>query len=45
MLIALDGPQDAHCTPGSGHTSDTIMLGEFELLVIEVQNRLVKQQS
>ena len=45
MLIALDGPQDAHGTPGSGHASDAIMLGKFELLVIAVQNRLVEQQS
>jgi hypothetical protein len=45
MLIALDGPQDAYGTSGSGHASDAIMLGEFELLVITEQNRLVKQQS
>ena len=45
MLVALDGPQDAHSTPGSGHASNTIRLGEFELVVITEQNRLVEQQS
>ncbi len=45
MLVALDGPQDAHSTPGSGHASDTIRLGAFEFVIVTVQDGLVEQQG
>ena len=44
MLIALHSPQDPHGPAGSGHASDSGMLGTVEFFEVLVQDRLMSNQ-